>query len=110
MVFYIAKANFLPRIQPDKDFRWDYDYVEIGDTSSGGYHYGLDDLDVHVHHGERLGSDEWTAGSSSSVSSGSISPVDESSSIWEGETLGSHSDSDTIETVLDGPRRASRVV
>lgn len=105
VVFYIAKANFLPRVQMDKDFRWDYDYVEIGDAPVGAYSYGLANLDTDFHHGGPSESDEWTAGSSSSVSSGSLSPIDENSSLWEGETLGSHSDSDTIEVVVDGPRR-----
>ena len=90
IVFYIAKAKFLPRLQPDKMFRWDYDYIETGDGLSD-YGYTLADLDADVHHGD---SDEWTVGSSSSISSGSISPVDEAQSIWEGETLASHSDTE----------------
>jgi len=45
-------------------------------------------------------SDEWTVGSSSSVSSGSRSPVDESQA-WEGETLASQtSDSDLHEVIV----------
>lgn len=90
IVFYITKAKFLPRLQPDKMFRWDYDYAEAGDGLSD-YGYNLADLDADVHPGD---SDEWTVGSSSSISSGSISPVDEAQSIWEGETLASHSDTE----------------
>ena len=90
ITFYIAKAKFLPRLQPDKMFRWDYDYIEVGHGLSN-YGYELADLDANVHQGD---SDEWTVGSSSSISSGSISPVDEAQSIWEGETLASHSDSE----------------
>jgi membrane-associated phospholipid phosphatase len=41
IAFYIAKTTFLPRIQTDKSFRWEYDYVEVGDAPSGGYEYGL---------------------------------------------------------------------
>ena len=103
VAFYVAKSRFLPRIQPDKEFRWDYDYVEFGDVPSG-YSYGLADLDTNFHPSGPSDSDEWTIGSSSSVSSGSLSPIDESS-LWEGETLGSHSDSDTIDVVLETPRR-----
>lgn len=30
VAFYYAKSKFLPRMQVDKTFRWDYDYVEVG--------------------------------------------------------------------------------
>jgi inositol phosphorylceramide synthase catalytic subunit len=82
VVFYYAKAKFLPRMQADKAFRWDYDYVEVGDspTQPG---YGLAALDgascaddMHAEH------DEWTIGSSSSISSGSMTPTDEGKSPW----------------------------
>ncbi|KAI9822318.1 MAG: Aureobasidin resistance protein Aur1 [Pycnora praestabilis] len=92
VVFFVVKANFLPRTQMDKLFRWDYDYTEIGELPSG-YQYGLADINTNFHP-MPSDSDEWTVGSSSSISSGSISPVDESQSIWEGETLASHSDSE----------------
>ena len=89
VVFYVAKAKFLPRLQPDKMLRWDYDYIEVGDVPMRDG-YALTELDANRH----PDSDEWTVGSSSSVSSGSISPVDESQSLWEGETLASHSDTE----------------
>lgn len=70
-------------------FRWDYDFVEIGeDPVEKGY--ALASLDATTPED----ADEWTAGSSSSVSSGSRSPVDDNNSQWEGETLASHSDSE----------------
>ncbi|KAI9798571.1 MAG: Aureobasidin resistance protein Aur1 [Piccolia ochrophora] len=100
VVFYIAKAKYLPRRQPDKTFRWDYDYIEVGEAPAE-YSYGLADIDGDVRHHGVLG-DEWTVGSSSSYSSGSMSPSDDHGSIWEGETLGSHSDSDTVDV---GQRR-----
>ena len=76
-------------MQPEKTFRWDYEYAEVGeDPTERGY--ALADLD-RSHHAD---ADEWTIGSSSSISSGSLSPVDESQSIWEGETLASHSDTE----------------
>ncbi|KAI9773418.1 MAG: Aureobasidin resistance protein Aur1 [Geoglossum simile] len=99
IVFYVAKAKFLVRLQPDKDFRWDYDYTEVGDAPSG---YGMADFDADFH--TNSDNDDWTVGSSSSVSSGCISPVDENGSLWEGETLASHSDSDAIELVIEVPR------
>ncbi len=92
VAFFIAKANYLPRLQYDKMFRWDYDYTEIGDAPAG-YSYGLADLDADFHN-PGADSDEWTVGSSSSVSSGSISPIEDGQSLWEGETLASHSDSE----------------
>lgn len=99
IAFYIAKGNFLPRIQMDKNFRWDYDYVEVGDAPSAGYgyEYGLGAVERDF----RASSDEWTIGSSSSVSSGSRSPIDESQASWEGDTLASQaSDSELSEVVI----------
>ncbi|KAI9843072.1 MAG: Aureobasidin resistance protein Aur1 [Sclerophora amabilis] len=105
VVFYVTRSKFLPRQQPDKDFRWDYDYTEAGDVP-GGYSYGLDDFDPDFRdRGGAFESDERTVGSSSSISSGSISPVDESQSLWEGETLASHSDNDSYEVSKDGALR-----
>ncbi|KAI4158257.1 MAG: hypothetical protein LQ342_007631 [Letrouitia transgressa] len=90
VVFYVARAKFFPRQQPDKMFRWDYDYLEIGDgPTEQGYALANFGSDTHAD------ADEWTVGSSSSVSSGSMSPVDDSSSIWEGETLASPSESES---------------
>lgn len=86
VAFYFAKTRFLPRVQADKMFRWDYDYVEIGD-SSREFGYDLASLDGDFN----LDSDEWTVGSSSSVSSGSLSPVDDHYT-WESETLTSNHD------------------
>lgn len=79
-------------MQADKDFRWDYDFVEYGSrpsSYSGDYAYGLTDLDEMGYHAE---DDEWSAGSSSSYSSGSrtpstpISPADYRSPLWESDT------------------------
>ncbi|KAI9748142.1 MAG: hypothetical protein M4579_007305 [Chaenotheca gracillima] len=102
-VFYITKSKFLPRVQAGKFWRWDYDYVETGDVPQG-YSYGLANLDTDFHH-PGLSDGEWTVGSSSSISSGSISPIDENQSLWEGETLASHSDNDSYEYSKEGSRR-----
>jgi membrane-associated phospholipid phosphatase len=93
VVFYIAKSNFLPRRQPDKTFRWDYDYIEIGDSPRGvdGYEYSLTDLNKLR---RRRSSDAWTVGSSSS----SAADI-EAASNWEGETLAS-SDEELSEVVI----------
>ncbi|GAB1211842.1 hypothetical protein ATERTT37_000966 [Aspergillus terreus] len=81
--FYFAKTRFMPRVQNDKMFRWDYDYVEYGDATR---EYGYD---LASFGGEfNMDSDEWTVGSSSSVSSGSLSPVDDHYT-WEHESLAS---------------------
>lgn len=89
--FYVAKTNWLPRRQADKSWRWDYDYIEIGDVKVGAdeweYEYGLRD----VAGWRRRGSEEWTLGDSSSSDSGSergkegIGGRERDS--WEGETL-----------------------
>jgi len=95
-VFQIAKSKFLARLQPDKMTRWDYDYVELCNAQeSFGLHRIITDYNFD--------SDEWTVGSSSSISSGTISPADETQSLWEGETVtGQHeSDVEIIEVIVD---------
>ena len=93
VAFYTAKTNFLPRVQPGKVFRWDYDFVERGDPSYSSFGHGLSALDVIELCQDS--SDEWSIGTSSSVSG---SPIDENGSSWEGETLASPtSDSDLNE-------------
>lgn len=98
-VYFIARSKFLPRVQPDKMFRWDYDYVEYGEVKDG-YEYGMDFSDIYHKQNIAADSDEWTIGSSSSVASssrspsmGDRSPTGESSS-WDGDTLASASASD----------------
>ena len=91
VVFYVTRSKFLPRPQPGKAFRWDYDFVEIGEDPTVEKGYVLANDGNHQHRG-KADADEWTIGSSSSISSGSISPVDDLQSLWEGETLASHSD------------------
>lgn len=93
--FYVAKTRFLARLQPDKEFRWDYDFLEIGNSYSHDYSYALNDFDGNYHSED----DEWTIGSSSSVSSGSRSPIDDNHSVWESgsETLAGQSDSETVD-------------
>ncbi|GIZ48790.1 hypothetical protein CKM354_001183700 [Cercospora kikuchii] len=97
IAYFIAKGSFLPRLQPGKMFRWDYDYVEHGEEKEM-YAYGIADIDEYelALHGD---SDEWTIGSSSSFSSssrepstGMRSPVTDDS--WEGDTLASSSDNE----------------
>ena len=71
-------------------FRWEYDYVEIGEdvvTEKGYSLAGMDDSPTDA--------DEWSIGSSSSISPGGRSPIDDGSS-WEGETLASHSDTEAL--------------
>lgn len=98
--FYVAKSRFLPRIQQDKFFRWDYDYVEYGERSKRRYTHGPVDLGMPL---RDEANDQWVQGSSSSFSSyssGSRSPSDDNSA-WEGETLHSQiSDHDLNEVVV----------
>jgi len=97
VAFFIAKAHFLPQIQMDKSWRWEYDYVEYGEAHTVEYEYGLTDLDRHDF---RHDIDEWTVGSSSSISSGSRSPVDDGQSSWEGETLASQASDSELSSVV----------
>lgn len=78
-VFYVAKIKFLPRTQLDKECRWDYDFVEIGNNCSYDLTYSLHDFDGDYHSED----DEWTSASSSSVSSGCRTPVDDTAGFWE---------------------------
>jgi hypothetical protein len=79
--YFWARAEVLPRMQPDKEFRWDYDYVENGDVQVEEFTLQSD-------------SNYWTKSSSSSYSisgrspAGACSPVDDAQSLWDGETVG----------------------
>lgn len=92
-IFFVAKQKFLPRVQSDKTTRWDYDFTELGESQEYGH--------VMTHFYEEFhptsDSDEWTIGSSSSISSGTRSPSNGprspiDSEGWEGDTLASASD------------------
>jgi len=95
IAYFIAKGQFLPRLQPGKMFRWDYDYVEYGEPREA-YAYGFPaDFNAFAEDYElatKGDSDEWTIGSSSSISgsrsgsTGMRSPGGESEQ-WEGETV-----------------------
>jgi hypothetical protein len=92
VAYFWARAKFLPRVQPDKEFRWDYDYVEIGEPKDGS---GYSMLDIYEEFHPLSDSDDWASGSSSSYStggrspSGLRSPVDDAQSLWDGDTVGS---------------------
>lgn len=93
--YFISKGSFLPRLQPGKRFRWDYDYVERGETTEP-YAYGLTGELEEIHNpGIQGDSDEWTIGSSSAYSTTSRSPSTGIRSPitgddqWEGDTLAS---------------------
>jgi hypothetical protein len=69
--YYITKAKWLPRPQPGKSSRWEYEYVEFGDRPSqlrdeeygyGRYGFGMGLLERDGHGDD----DEWTIGSSHS--------------------------------------------
>ncbi|KAL5120932.1 Phosphatidylinositol:ceramide phosphoinositol transferase (IPC synthase) [Pleosporales sp. CAS-2024a] len=91
--FFFGRANFLPRPQPDKEFRWDYDYVEIGDPMDvAGYNI----VDIYDEFQPHSDSDDWASGSSSSYSTGGRSPMGahspddtDTQSLWDGDTVGS---------------------
>ncbi|KAI6245503.1 Inositol phosphorylceramide synthase catalytic subunit aur1 [Erysiphe necator] len=95
IAFYIAKSKFLPRIQPGKLFRWEYDFVECGEFKEN-FEYGLQILDCDLCHHS---SEEWIAGTSS-ISSGSRSPIDDNGSSWEGETLTSQTSDAELGEIL----------
>jgi hypothetical protein len=64
--FFIARAKFIPRIQPGKSLRWDYDYVEVGELDMSYTELNaVDDFYMPA----RSDDDEWTIGESSSVAS-----------------------------------------
>lgn len=85
----------MPRLQPGKMFRWDYDYTERGEAKEG-YEYGLAELDDEFSHlpESDLGSTSSYSPGAGERSPGLRSPVDEHEheSVWDGDTLASHSD------------------
>jgi membrane-associated phospholipid phosphatase len=97
--YFFGRAKFLPRPQSDKEFRWDYDYVEIGDPMDG---VGYSMLDIYDEFQPHSDSDDWASGSSSSYSTGGRSPIgarsptDDSQSLWEGDTVGSDTEPTTL--------------
>lgn len=84
-------------MQWDKDFRWDYDYIEMGDAPETDYALSSK-LGLYKEFHPLSDSDEWTLGTSSSFSSRSRSPSNGTRSssdyMWEGDTLASGSGSD----------------
>lgn len=92
VVYFIAKSKFLPRLQPGKIFRWDYDYVEYGEPLEVQA-YSFDELDDYSP--APRDSEDWTVASGSSIShspsTGMRSPVS-NDDLWEGETLASSDD------------------
>lgn len=78
-IYYIARTRYLPRQQPEKRNRWEYEFVEVGekpktlDEEYGyvglGGEYGMGLLERRSTHLSE--DDEWTLGSSSSFSSSS---------------------------------------
>jgi hypothetical protein len=63
--FFIARAKFIPRVQPGKTLRWDYDYVEVGEVDMS--YTELNSVESYYMPGRS--DDEWTIGESSSVHS-----------------------------------------
>lgn len=95
-MYYIFR-RWMPRLQPGKMFRWDYDYVEYGQEFKEPYAYGLADWD-DMQPGLHGDSDEWTIASGSSFSGGSRAPSagmrSPTTEEWEGDTLASSSDNE----------------
>jgi membrane-associated phospholipid phosphatase len=74
ITYYIVRSRWLPRVQPDKRSRWEYEYVEYGErpkTRDEEYGYGFGNgFGLGLLERPGLGdSDEWTVGSSSSFDS-----------------------------------------
>lgn len=85
VAYFWARAKFLPRVQLDKRFRWDYDYVETGDPQDIGYST-VDSQDAFPLQPDY---DSWTNGSSSSYSIGGRSPSGARSPVDGPQSLGS---------------------
>lgn len=93
VAYFWSRGLFLPRVQPDKEFRWDYDFVEVGEPNDGSG-YGM--LDIYEEFHPLSDSEDWASGSSSSYSTGNRSPggmrsptTDDAHSEWDGDTVGS---------------------
>lgn len=86
IIFFIARARWLPRQQADKANRWEYEFVEVGEMKKNDdEEYGLGLLDTR-RHGDI---DEWSLTSNSAysltIASGSSSPVSTDDSRWSTE-------------------------
>lgn len=83
----MANSKYLPRLQRNKAFRWDYDFIDLGDQDDQiTTTYRL----THQDDPPNIDSDEWTTGSSTvysygakSPSTDTRSPSDENPSLWE---------------------------
>ncbi|KAF2471473.1 PAP2-domain-containing protein [Lindgomyces ingoldianus] len=83
IAYFWARAKFLPGVQPHKDFRWDYDYVEEGDPQDTGYNM----RDIYEDSAPQSGSDICASGSSSSYSTGGRSPARPHSPVDDTQSL-----------------------
>ncbi|EMC95690.1 hypothetical protein BAUCODRAFT_499183 [Baudoinia panamericana UAMH 10762] len=99
VVYFIAEAKFLPRLQPGKNLRWAYDYVEYGEAAEKEEVFDLTDFESLIPHSHSE-SDDWTIGSSSGRSSSSSDPKagmrSPSSDSWDDETLAGLSDHEDL--------------
>jgi inositol phosphorylceramide synthase catalytic subunit len=76
--FFISRAKFIPRIQPGKTLRWDYDFVEVGEVDMS--YVELNSVEDYM---PARSDDEWTIGESSSIHSDAR---ERSPSVASGET------------------------
>jgi hypothetical protein len=92
IAYFWTRANSLPRVQLDKRFRWDYDYVETGDPQDTCYSI----VDTRELFSQQLEYDSWTNGYSFPYSicgrspTGARSSVDEPQSLGESDIVGSN--------------------
>ena len=74
LYYFGARARWLPRLQPGKLFRWDYDYVEHGDVlSPGASAYSALDYDLPLYDSSNDAASTSAFSSSSSAGPGSAS-------------------------------------
>lgn len=78
IIFFVAKRNFLPKMQNDKESRWAYDYIEMGLMPT---------TKARLTRDFTVDAEEWSLGASSSIESGNVSPIENAASDWEIETL-----------------------
>jgi hypothetical protein len=79
--FFVARSKFIPRIQPGKSTRWDYDFVEFGEMEMSYTELATEDDFPALMRSD----DEWTVGESSSIASGDVRDRDRSPSVTSGE-------------------------
>lgn len=103
VIFYVARARWIPRRQADKVTRWEYEYVEVGESNDSAFDYHDNYFHAELLSHRRASSSSgltMESGTSWGSSSGTLSPatseattpgafnvgIDSNGQLWDGAT------------------------